>query len=389
MFQKMIDIFVKRRDSDTDAVMRERYGNFAGIVGIVFNFILAGIKFFIGIITGSVSIRADAVNNLSDSLTSVLSIVAFKISSKPADKKHPFGHARIEYIVSMILSFSLILVSVDLFKASIDKIVDPTDATYSVPVLIILFVTVLVKIWLAFLYRYVTKKIDSSVVEANAADSFTDALSTGAVLISALISDFTDFNLDGYAGVAVSVFLLVNALKILNDTKNHILGTEPDVELIKQIQEYTLSCPEVIGIHDLSIHNYGPGRCFATLHAEVDGKKDIFKTHDAVDNVEKGVLERFGVNCTIHLDPIVTDDETVTQLRAKTVVAVTSIDEDFSIHDFRIVPGDTHTNLIFDILVPFKTKLSDDDIKKITSERIKDISPNYYTVITIDRGEKI
>lgn len=389
MYQKIIDLFVKRKPEDTDIAIREKYGNFAGVIGIVFNFILAAIKFFIGLITGSVSIRADAVNNLSDSVTSILSIVAFKIASKPADKKHPFGHARIEYIVSMLLSFFLILIGVDLMKESIHKIVHPATASYTIPVLIILFITVLVKVWLAFLYKFVTKKINSSVVEANAADSLSDALSTAAVLLSALISHFTSFNLDGYAGILVSIFLLINAFKILNDTKNHILGTEPDWDLLKQIHDYAMSSEEIVGIHDMNIHNYGPGRCFATLHAEVDGRKDIFTTHDAVDNVEKGIYDKFGIHCTIHLDPIVTDDEIVLRLKSETERAVCDIDCNFTIHDFRMVPGDTHTNLIFDILVPFSCKMNDGEIKALVDKKVKDISPNYFTVITIDKGEKI
>ncbi|MBQ9975922.1 MAG: cation transporter [Clostridia bacterium] len=389
MYQTLIDLFVKRREHDTDNTMREKYGNFAGVVGIVFNFILAAIKLVIGFITSSVSIRADAINNLSDSVTSIVSIAAFKIASKPADKKHPFGHARIEYIVSMLLSFFLILIGIDLMKESLNKIVNPVEAHFTVPVLIILFITVLVKIWLAFLYKFVTKKIDSCVVEANAADSLSDALSTGAVLVSAVISRFTSLNLDGYVGVLVSVFLLINALKILNETKNHILGTEPDIELIKQIHDYAMSSEEIVGIHDMFIHNYGPGRCFATLHAEVDGKKDIFTTHDAVDNVEKGIFDKFGVHCTIHLDPIVTDDENVISLKNSTEKIIEGIDSSFTIHDFRIVPGDTHTNLIFDVLVPFECKMHDEEIKRTIESEIKTLSTSYFTVVTIDRGEKI
>lgn len=389
MYQRLLDIFVKRRNNETDVEMRAKYGTFAGIVGIIANFILAGIKFFIGVITGSVSIRADAVNNLSDSVTSVISIVAFKIASKPADKKHPFGHARIEYIVSMLLSFFLILVGVDLLKASIYEVFNKIETKFTLPALIILALSVLVKIWLAFLYKFIVKKTDSAVVEANAADSLSDALATGAVLVSAVVSKFTSLNLDGYAGAIVSVFLLVNAFKILNDTKNHILGSEPDPKLIKDIQEYALSSDEIVAIHDLFIHNYGAGRCFATFHAEVDGKKDIFTTHDAVDNIEKGVFNKFGVQCTIHLDPIVTDDAEITALKKEVEVAVSDINPEFTIHDFRVVPGDTHSNLIFDMLVPFHCKLHDDEIKRKTDERVKRISSKYFTVITIDRGEKI
>jgi len=389
LYQRLLDIFIKRKNNETDVEMRTKYGTFAGIVGIIANFLLAGVKFFIGIVTGSVSIRADAVNNLSDSVTSIVSIVAFKIASKPADKKHPFGHARIEYIVSMLLSFFLILIGVDLLKASLYEIFNHVETQFTLQALIILALSVLVKIWLAFLYKFIVKKTDSAVVEANAADSLSDALATGSVLASALISKFANLNLDGYAGALVSIFLLINAFKILNDTKNHILGSEPDHQLIKDIQEYALSSEEIVAIHDLYIHNYGPGRCFATFHAEVDGKKDIFKTHDAVDNIEKGVFDKFGVQCTIHLDPIVTDDEEITALKKEVEKLILEINPEFTIHDFRVVPGDTHSNLIFDMLVPFHCKIRDEEIKHLTDESVKKISPKYFTVITIDRGEKI
>lgn len=289
----------------------------------------------------------------------------------------------------MILSFFLLTVGVDLLKSSFEKISSPVSVSYSFPILIILLMTVLLKIWLSFFYRFISKEIDSDMLKANAADSLSDALSTFAVLISALISEYTDFNLDGYVGVLVSVFLLVNAFKILNDTKNHILGTEPDAQLIKQIYNFAVANDEIIAIHDLYIHNYGPGRCFATFHAEVDGKKDIFVTHDAIDNVEKGILNEFGIQCTIHLDPIINDDEEVLNLKNQTSAIVEEINPEFSIHDFRFVPGDTHFNLIFDVLVPFNCKMSDEEIKNLIEIKIKKLSNSYFTVVTVDRGEKI
>ena len=389
MYQFLLDTFVKRKNQETDVEIRAKYGTFAGIVGIIANFLLAGAKFFIGLVTGSVAIRADAVNNLSDSITSIISIVAFKVASKPADKKHPFGHARIEYVVSMVLSFFIIHFGADLLRESLYAIFNRVETQFTQTALVILALSVVVKIWLAFLYKFIVKKTASCVVEANAADSLSDALATGAVLLSAVASRFTSLNLDGYAGALVSLLLLVNAFKILNDTKNHILGSEPDPELIKNIREYALSSDEIVAIHDLCIHNYGAGRCFATFHAEVDGKKDIFTTHDAVDNIEKGVFNKFGVQCTVHLDPIVTDDEEITALKNEVEMAVSQIDPEFTIHDFRVVPGDTHSNLIFDMLVPFDCKMHDDEIKRVTNEMVKRISTKYFTVVTIDRGEKI
>ncbi len=384
MYQKMIDLFIK--DTDTS---RTKYGNFAGVVGIICNIVLAVTKFTIGILCMSVSIRADAVNNLVDSMTAILSVVSFKIASKPADKKHPFGHARIEYIVSMLLSFFLLLVGVELLKTSINKIICPAVTVYTTPVLIILFLSLLLKVWLSLFYRYVANKINSSVLRATSADAVADVFSTGTVLISAFVSRFTELNLDGYAGVAVSLFLLVNAFKILNETKNHILGTAPDLQLVEQIRDYALSNKMILGVHDICIHNYGPERSFASLHAEVDGEENIFITHDAVDNVERGIFDEFGIQCIIHLDPVITDDEQVSSLRERVQKIVERISPDLSIHDFRLVPGETHSKLIFDILAPFECPLSDSEIKTVTEKQIKEISHNYFAVITVDKGEKI
>ena len=389
MTDKLFDTFVKPREDEPKANYRTRVGAFAGSVGIVTNILLSLVKFIIGAIASSVAITGDAVNNLADSATSILSVAAFRIASKPADKKHPFGHARIEYIVSMLLSFFLLLVGVELTHNSIDKIFHPVRSNFSIPVIVILALTVLVKVWLGFFWRKTAKKIDSNVMSATAADSFSDAISTFAVLVSALTSRFCNLNLDGWAGVLVAVFLLINALRILNETKNNILGTQPDLNLLREIRDYAYSCPEIIGIHDMYIHSYGAGRCFATFHAEVDGKKDLFVTHDAVDNVEKGIYSKFGILCTIHMDPVITDDENIKVLNEQVKSIIYELDPEMSMHDFRVVPGETHSILIFDILVPFHCKMRDDEIVKLVDEKVRSLSPTYFTAITIDRGEKI
>lgn len=389
MTDKLINFFIKLRENEPKDTYRARVGKFAGIVGIVLNIFLSLVKFAIGFITSSVAITGDAVNNLADSATSILSVAAFRIASKPADKKHPFGHARIEYIVSMLLSFFLLLVGVELAHNSIDKIFHPVKSNFSIPIIVILALTVLVKVWLGFFWRKISKRIDSNVMSATSADSFSDALSTFAVLVSALLSRVSNLNFDGWAGVLVALFLLINALRILNDTKNKILGTQPDLNLLREIQNYAYSCPEIIGIHDMYIHSYGVGRCFATFHAEVDGKKDLFVTHDAVDNIEKGIYSKFGILCTIHMDPVITDDENIDVLKEQVKNIILDIDKEFSMHDFRVVPGETHSILIFDILVPFHCKTSDDEIVKLVDEKVRSLSPTYFTAITIDRGEKI
>ncbi len=389
MTEKLLNVFVKSREEETKEKYRTRVGEFAGIVGIVTNVLLSFIKFIIGIISSSVAITGDAINNLADSATSILSVVAFRIASKPADKKHPFGHARIEYIVSMLLSFFLIFVGVELCHNSIDKIFHPVKSNFTAPVIFILALTVLVKVWLGFFWRKISKKIDSNVMSATSADSFSDAFSTFTVLVCALLSTVTDLNLDGYAGVCVSVFLLINALRILNDTKNNILGTQPDLNLLREIRDYAYTCPEIIGIHDMYIHSYGVGKYFATFHAEVDGKKDFFATHDAVDNVEKGIYSKFGILCTIHMDPIITDDENISVLKEQVKNIIFEIDPEMSMHDFRVVPGETHSIFIFDILVPFHCKMKDDEIVNLVDGKVRKMSPTYFTAITIDRGEKI
>ncbi len=375
------------RNTDSPSV-RRGYGTMVSITGMVLNIFLFAAKFFVGTFTGSVSIVADAVNNLSDAGSQVISFISFRISAKPADREHPFGHGRIEYIASMVVSFLVLFIGVELLKESIQNIITPNPPKHTPVALAVLFLSVLVKLWLAHFNRAVAKRIDSSVMRAPAADSLSDALSTSAVLISAtLLLCFPQWklNLDAYMGVIVAIMILIAGLKILNEAKNAILGEAPPDEIIRQITSVVERYPEALGIHDLTVHNYGPGHVIAALHIEVDGKVDIFVTHDVIDNIEQTLRREYGIEATIHMDPIVTDDEAVSALRTEVLACVRSVDERLCIHDFRFVAGVTHSNLIFDISVPFEVKVSDSELKDMVSDRISKLHPSYFAVITIDR----
>ena len=381
----LVRLFVRDHENLKSTAVRRAYGTMVSIVGILVNVLLAAFKFLAGILTGAISITADAVNNLSDAGSQIVSLVSFKISAKPADRHHPFGHARMEYVASMIVSFLVLHVGLDLLIESVQKLRSPTSTTFHMASVVILAISIVAKLWLCFFNRRIAKRLDSSVMRATAADSLSDAAATAAVLASMLVSHFTGFETDGYVGIAVSVVILIAGLKILNETKNSILGGAPDPEVVESVMTLVGEYPEVLGIHDMIIHNYGPGNTIASLHVEVDGSVDVFETHDVIDTIEKRLYEELFVHATIHLDPIVTDDERVTALRETTLALVRSIDERLNIHDFRFVEGKTHSNLIFDVSAPFEVKLSDDELKRAIASCVSLFEPTYFVVITVDR----
>lgn len=385
----MLDYIVRRiigERNPTDLSVRKTCGTIASIVGISINLLLFAGKFIAGTLAGSISITADALNNLSDAASSVISLVSFRISAKPADRDHPFGHERFEYVASLIVSFIILIIGFELFTDSIDKIIHPAETEFSLLAVCVLVVSICFKLILYFFYRSVGRAVDSSVMMASSDDSLSDVVSTGAVLVALFVSHLTGINLDGYIGAAVSIFIFISGLKILNENKNHIIGTAPDPELVEKIKSEARSHPEILGIHDMMIHNYGTSRCFATFHAEVDGRDDIFKSHDVIDLIERDVFEKYGVQCVIHLDPIETDNELVNELREDIYESVKGIDERLSVHDFRLVPGVTHTNLIFDVFVPFEVTTGDEELRSLINAKVKSISTGYHTVITFDRG---
>ncbi len=386
MTDLILKLFVKDYKNTDDPKVRRKCGTVVAIIGIITNVFLAAIKFFAGAMSASISITADAVNNLSDAGSQIVSFISFKISAKPADRDHPFGHARIEYVASMIVSFLVLYVAITLFGESIGKIFNPTDNTdCSILTIVILVVSILSKLWLFIFGRIAAKKLKSDVVRATAVDSLSDAVATFAVLLAAIIANFTGFNTDGYMGVIVAIIIFMAGIRILNDTKNSILGSAPDPEVVKNIEKITKEYPEILGIHDLVVHNYGPGNTIASFHAEVDGSEDVFVTHDVIDTIEKRLFGELGVRATVHMDPIVTDDERVNELKSRVAASLKEIDERLGMHDFRFVEGLTHSNLIFDVTVPFEIKDSDDEIKRKISSKISELDPNYFTVVTVDR----
>lgn len=388
MVELLSKIFIKDYKNTSDGNVRRAYGTLVSILGLILNVILFGAKFSVGVLTGSVAIRADAINNLSDAGSQMLSFVSFRISSKPADREHPFGHGRFEYVASLIVSFLILHIGLDLLVESIQKIISPEPPTRSWVSVGILGGSVLVKLWIAYFNTRIGKRIDSSVMRATAADSLSDVLSTGAVLVTSLIMllfPTLSINLDAYVGVGVAILILVSGFKILLEAKDSILGGAPSEEVVRRIAEVADGCDGVLGLHDLEVHNYGPGHVIASLHVEVDGSKDIFDSHDMVDNLEKKLRHECGICATIHMDPIVTDDEVVNALRARVAAAVAALNEGMNIHDFRFVRGNTHTNLIFDVAVPFECKLSEEEVRRAVADSVSRLDPSYFVVLTIDR----
>ena len=389
MTKLLLRLFVKDGENPDDPKVRAAVGTLSGVVGIACNLLLFGFKLLVGTLTGSVSITADAMNNLSDASGSIVTFIGFRVADKPADAGHPYGHARAEYLSGLGVAVLILVIGVDLLKESIEKIVTPEPPERSWVAVFVLIGSMLVKLFMAFLNRTVGKKIDSPVMLATATDSLSDVLSTGAVLVSVLlpllIPAFT-FNIDAYMGVFVAVLILIAGWKLLMDAKNAILGGPPPLETVTQINRILAEYPGVLGVHDLEVHNYGPGHVIVTLHAEVDGKKDVFATHDMIDTIEKRICRECGIRATIHMDPIVTDDAAVNALRDVVLAEVRAVDPSLSIHDFRFVAGPTHSNLIFDLAVPFECPRSNEELRRAVSSRLSRLDPSYFSVITVDRG---
>jgi cation diffusion facilitator family transporter len=381
-------LFIKDHRNVTNPAVRSAYGTMVSIVGILFNLLLFAAKFTVGMLCGSIAISADAINNLSDSGSQIISLISFRISAKPADREHPFGHARIEYVTSMIVAFLVLLIGFETLKESVQKILNPEPLEKSTAAIFVLSISILVKLWLGFFNRRIGKKISSSVMKATAADCFSDVLSTTAILIATVIAFLVPslkISLDAYMGAIVAIMILVAGVKILIETKNSILGEAPSDEVVKTIKSVVDEYPRALGMHDLIVHSYGPGHTFAALHIEIDGNEDIFEIHDMVDLIEQRLRHEHHIDATVHMDPIVTDNEEINKLREKVVAAIARIDERFLIHDFRFVPGETHTNLIFDVAVPFEIKQSEEEIRRLIATEVSRIDPSYFTVITIDK----
>lgn len=366
--------------------IRERYGRISSIVGISVNVILFIGKFLVGFFTGSVSITGDAINNLSDAGSSIISFISFKLSRKPADHGHPFGHARIEYIASTAVAVVILIIGLELMKVSFEKILNPVTIEFNAVIFLVLLISIILKF---ILYRYnavVAKRIDSDVLHATSADSLSDVLATSAVLISGIVSHISGLKLDGHMGALVAVFIIFSGIKILKTTINNILGTGPSQELIHLIESFIKKYDGVIGMHDLVVHDYGPQHSFASVHVEVDANVDILESHDLIDNIERDISLEYGIHLVIHPDPVVTDDPYVDELRQLSENVVSSVDESLSIHDFRVVKGSTHNNLIFDVTVPYVCRKNDARIQEEIIRKIHDIDKRLYVVLTLDRS---
>lgn len=385
MTNLLVRLFVKNSNNTSDPAVRENYGKMASIVCIVLNMVLSAGKIILGLLSGAISVTADGFNNLTDCGSNVVSLISFKVAGKPADKEHPFGHQRIEYISAMIVAFIVLMLAVELASESFNKIFNPEPSEMSYLMLGVLAFSVLVKVWMFFFNRKLGKTVDSEVLKATATDSLTDAISTTAVTVAVIISHFVNFNLDGYMGLAVAVMIAWAGIDILKNTMSKLLGQAPDKTLIEGIRSRIMAYEGVLGIHDLAVHNYGPHKYYASVHVEVDAKVPTMESHDLMDRIERDFAENTDIVLIIHSDPVVTDDPEINLLKQKVTEMVTSIDERFRIHDFRAVKGVTHTNLIFDVAIPFDTKLSAEEIKTRISQLVSAYDPTLFVVATVEK----
>ena len=375
--------FIKNYQDTKDANVRTSIGKLSGIVGIFSNLFLFVIKFVIGTIVHSVSIQADGVNNLTDAGSNIISILSFHLANKPADKDHPFGHERTETIASLFVGILILVLGFETAKESISKVIHPGSIDFRIASVIILLISIIVKFWMYAYNKKLSKTYDSSLLEATALDSISDVCGTTAVLVSTLLSPVLHFNLDGYMGIVVSGIILYGAYGLLRDMINSLIGEAPDPELVHNIVYMIMAHPAILGVHDMMLHNYGPNKIFASAHVEVDSSKDIFETHDHIDNIEREVKENMNIDLVLHMDPVKVNDPETELYRAKVVEAIHQIDPKWGFHDFRIVSGPTHVNLVFDLVIPFEEKYTQEEIEEMLLKHI-DSDKKIYLVLTID-----
>lgn len=386
MAELLAKLFIKDYKNTKSPAVRAAYGELSGAVGIAVNLLLCIAKFFVGTITGSISVSADAVNNLSDAGSSVVTLVSFKLAKKPADKDHPYGHGRIEYIAALIVSFLILMMGFELLKSSVDKIRNPAPVLFSTVALVILLLSIVAKLWLAYFNHCLGKKIDSAATKAVVTDSLSDTAATTVALAALLISRMTQFPVDGWFGIAVALFIFRSGAEILKDTVGLLLGKPPEKEFFDEIEQEVLSYDGIVGVHDLIIHDYGPGRSFASVHAEVPANVDIMQSHDTIDLIERDLNHKYGMLVSIHMDPVVTDDERVAELKQICQKVLSDIDARLTLHDFRMVEGPTHTNLIFDTVAPPEFPFGDRELCDTISEKLSKIDERYFAVITVDHA---
>jgi len=384
MINLLTKVFIKNSDNVKNEKVRLAYGVMMGVIGILVNVILSVFKLLVGSLTNSISITADAVNNLSDAASSGISLIGFKIASKPADPEHPFGHGRIEYISSVIVSFLILLMGFEVLKDSVDKIINPQKVEFSYVAVIVLAVSILSKLWLAYANNKVGKKIGSLSMSAVVKDSISDSIVTAVALVSLVLSKFVSFPVDGITGIIVSVFVFIAGINTLKETLGPLLGQPPEKELVEQIKEEVLSYDEVVGIHDLIIHDYGPSRLFGSVHVEVPCDVDLMSTHDTIDLIERKIMEKYKMLLVIHLDPLDINNEHINRLYDLTKKIVKEIDPQLNLHDFRVVNGPTHTNFIFDLVVPFEYPIKNSALIKMIESKLSEVDESYFVVINIE-----
>ena len=381
----LINLFIKDKNVK-DTNVRAKYGTLSSITGIIVNFILSVIKVIIGFISNSMSIISDGLNNITDAGSSVITMIGFKMSQKKVDNDHPWGHGRMEYIAAFIVDMLIILVGIELFKSSVDKIINPIMPDISNITIIILVIAIITKLWLYVFYKKIAKIINSEAIKGNAVDSISDVISTSVVLLSAMIAKFANISIDGYVSILVSIFILFTGFKALKETVDILLGTKPDPELVKEIEEFSKKYDMIVGIHDMMIHDYGPGRKIVSFHAEIPANSDICMAHDIIDQMEQDIYDEFNCITTIHMDPIEVDDEEINKMREITEKIVKEINENYSIHDFRMTNGGGRINLIFDLVIPRDEKVDNEKLKVEVQQKIHSENSKYYAVPKIEHS---
>jgi len=384
MTRLLLKLFVKNHTDTENPAVRTQYGKLAGWVGIVCNLLLFTGKLIVGTLSGSVSITADAVNNLSDASSSIVTLIGFKLAAKPADDEHPFGHDRFEYISGLVVSALILLIGAELVKSSVTKILHPAPIEFSPVIAAVLVASILLKLWMALFNRRLGSLIRSATLTATSADSRNDVITTAAVLVACLVGKFTGWLIDGYAGLAVALFILYSGVGIAKSTIDPLLGEAPDEELVHALARDILAHSKVLGIHDLIVHDYGPGRRFASVHVEIDSRDDVLASHELIDDIEHEIKRRHNVELVIHYDPVVTNDAELNEAKARVESALHEIDPRLALHDFRMVRGSGHTNLIFDLVVPHELENQRDSLRRQIDEKIQFGGKKYYAIITFD-----
>lgn len=385
MIEFLAKILYKDSTEVDSSVKRRQYGSLLGGVGIFLNFVLFTIKLIAGIVTGSVAIVADSINNLSDAGSSSIQLIGYKLSGHEPDENHPFGHGRIEYVSGLVISIVILFMGIELLKSSITKIIFPVSIQYSKMALIILIISVLIKLYMYSYNKTYAQKLNSVVMQATAFDSLTDSLATATVLLCMMINEYTGFAVDGYCGLIVSLFIITTGYNAAKDTITPLLGQKADPEFVAKIAQFAMSYDEVLGVHDLVVHDYGAGRMMITFHAEVSANGDFVKLHDVIDNIERRLKKVLGCQAVIHMDPVFVDDEATIRMKRFSELITKSINESLTIHDFRMVAGPTHIKLVFDVLAPYDYHMSDAEIKKAIETKIESLPGNLTAVVDVDR----